>query len=133
MGAGRCGTCHFAPLFGGTVPPVFSDSEVEVLGVPADRLSRAVDADPGRFAVTRNPLHIHAFRTPSVRHIADTAPYMHNGVYSTLMEVIDFYDAGGAAGRGVDMPNQTLPPDSLHLTRVQKRQLEAFLKSLSRK
>ncbi len=66
--------------------------------------------------MTHSPLHLHAFKTPTVRNAALTAPYMHNGVYRTLEEVVDFYDRGGGAGIGIDLPNQTLPPDKLNLT-----------------
>jgi len=45
--------------------------------------------------------------------VALTAPYMPNGVYRTLREVVDFYDAGGGAGIGVELPNQTLSSDAL--------------------
>ncbi|MCC6244478.1 MAG: hypothetical protein IT353_16670, partial [Gemmatimonadaceae bacterium] len=81
MGKAKCGTCHFAPLFNGTVPPIYQESEVEVIGVPRTTVTRGamVDPDSGRFRVTRAPLHLHAFRTPTVRNVALTAPYMHNG------------------------------------------------------
>jgi cytochrome c peroxidase len=55
---------------------------------------------------------------------------MHNGVFLTLREVIDFYNDGGGVGRGFDLPYQTLPSDKLNLTGKEKRQLEAFLRSL---
>jgi cytochrome c peroxidase len=74
--------------------------------------------------------HRYAFKTPTVRHSARTAPYMHNGVYRTLEQVIDFYNRGGGQGLGFDLPNQTLPPDSLHLTRSEQAALVSFLKAL---
>lgn len=55
---------------------------------------------------------------------------MHNGAYETLEEVIEFYDVGGGIGLGIKVPNQTLPPDSLHLTVSEKRALIRFLHSL---
>ena len=55
---------------------------------------------------------------------------MHNGVFKTLEEVIDFYNDGGGAGRGIKVPNQTLATDKLHLTIKEKRELIAFIKSL---
>lgn len=76
-------------------------------------------------------LHRHAFKTPTLRNVALTAPYMHNGTYKTLEDVLDFYDGGGGEGIGVDLPNLTLPADSLHLTRREKRDLVAFLKALT--
>jgi cytochrome c peroxidase len=56
---------------------------------------------------------------------------MHNGVYETLEEVIDFYNRGGGAGIGIELENQTLPPDALDLTEQEKEDLLAFMKSLS--
>lgn len=132
MGKARCGTCHFAPLFNGTVPPGYTDSEVEILGVPKSlKKPLTIDADLGAGAADRAPLHNHAFKTSTVRNAAVTAPYMHNGSIATLEEVIDFYDAGGGAGLGVDVPNQTLARDSLHLSRVEKRQLVQFIGALT--
>jgi cytochrome c peroxidase len=133
MGKAACGTCHFAPLFGGTLPPAFLESEVEVIGVP-DRSGVApaeVDEDPGVFAIDSAPLHRHAFKTPTVRNVGLTAPYMHNGVFRTLEEVVDFYDAGGGNGLGMRLPNQTLPADSLGLTRREKRDLVSFMLALT--
>jgi cytochrome c peroxidase len=56
---------------------------------------------------------------------------MHNGVYNTLEEVIEFYHKGGGAGLGFEVPNQTLPFDSLLLDAREKEDLVLFLKSLS--
>jgi cytochrome c peroxidase len=133
MGKGKCGTCHFAPLFNGAVPPLYQKTESEVLGVPARVAWRAatVDPDVGRMGFSGLPVHRHAFKTPTLRNVARTAPYMHNGVYRTLAEVVEFYDRGGGAGIGVDLPNQTLPPEPLHLTRGEKRDLLAFLDALT--
>ncbi|MEO7997723.1 MAG: cytochrome c peroxidase, partial [Gemmatimonadaceae bacterium] len=132
MGKARCGTCHFAPLFNGTVPPGYTDAEVEVLGVPTNlKKPLAIDADLGAGAAERAPLHNHAFKTSTVRNAAVTAPYMHNGSIATLEALIDFYDAGGGAGLGLSVPNQTLASDSLHLTTLEKRQLIAFIGALT--
>ena len=133
MGKAKCGTCHFAPLFNGTVPPAYRKAEVEIVGVPSRAVTTEaeVDPDPGRFGVNRLDIHRHAFKTPSVRNVALTAPYMHNGVYRTLEEVVDFYDRGGGAGIGIDLPNQTLPPDPLRLSDVEKRALVAFMRALT--
>jgi cytochrome c peroxidase len=132
MGKARCGTCHFVPLFNGTVPPGYARSDVEIIGVP-ERIGPGapVDRDQGRGPLHGNPLHAHAFRTTSVRNVALTAPYMHNGVYRTLEEVVDFYDGGGGAGLGIRLDNQTLPPDSLHLTPTEKLDLVAFMRALT--
>jgi cytochrome c peroxidase len=133
MGKARCGTCHFAPLFHGAAPPPFVESEPEVLGVPlhVGAATSVVDPDSGRFNVRRIDLHLHAFKTPTLRNIALTAPYMHNGSFGTLESVIDFYDAGGGAALGLHLPNQTLPLDSLHLSRREKRAIVSFLHSLT--
>ena len=56
---------------------------------------------------------------------------MHNGVYAALEDVIDFYDLGGGAGIGISLPNQTLPPDSLGLSQIEKKDLVAFLRALT--
>lgn len=132
MGKGRCGTCHFAPLFNGATPPLFTDAEVEVIGVPRNGGSLSVtDPDVGRMAVTGMPTHRGAFKTPTLRNVALTAPYMHNGRFRSLEEVVDFYDAGGGAGAGVRVPNQTLPKDSLHLGAGEKRALVRFMRALT--
>jgi cytochrome c peroxidase len=132
-GKAKCATCHFLPLTNGTVPPFFAEGEVEVLGVPSAPVVRGgrVDPDLGRFLVTRAEPHRHAFRTPGVRNVALTAPYMHNGVYRTLEQVVDFYNRGGGAGIGIELPNQTLPPDPLNLSTAEQRALVAFLRALT--
>ena len=66
-----------------------------------------------------------------MRNIALTAPYMHNGVFRTLEEVVDFYDRGGGNGIGMRLPNQTLPAERLRLTKQEKRDLVAFLEALT--
>jgi cytochrome c peroxidase len=133
MGKGRCGTCHFAPLFGGATPPMLTESEPEVIGVPAERVKHGarIDPDSGRFKIRRIDRHLHAFKTPTLRNVTLTAPYMHNGVFRTLDEVMDFYDVGGGHGIGAMLPNLTLPPDSLHLDQTEKRAIIAFLGSLT--
>ncbi|MGE3801901.1 MAG: cytochrome c peroxidase [Candidatus Kapaibacterium sp.] len=133
MGKASCGTCHFAPLFSGVVPPKYLETETEVLGVPAtpDTLHPTLDADLGRFDIHHDQLYKHSFKTVTVRNVELTAPYMHNGVFKTLEEVVDFYDRGGGAGLGFNLPNQTLPADRLNLTSEEKRDLIAFMRSLT--
>ncbi len=131
MGKAKCGTCHFMPLFNGTVPPAFDHTEGEVLGVPADAKGKQLDEDLGRYAVHPFDQFKHAFKTPTVRNVALTAPYMHNGVYRTLEEVIDFYNKGGGTGLGLDVPNQTLPAEPLNLTQTEKQALVAFMQTLT--
>jgi cytochrome c peroxidase len=130
MGKGKCATCHFFPLFNGTVPPAFQETESEVLGTPATAAGKAVDSDPGKFVITKNAVHQYAFKTPTVRFAAKTAPYMHNGVYRTLAEVVDFYNKGGGNGMGFNLDNQTLPFDKLSLTEREKRALVVFMEGL---
>jgi cytochrome c peroxidase len=137
MGKANCGTCHYAPLFSGLVPPVYRENESEVIGVLEQPLQGKVDGDKGR-GVNKIfhedlPIYQYAFKTVTVRNVAVTSPYFHNGAYKTLNQVIDFYDHGGAAGAGLasQLPNQTLAPDSLHLTKYEKGALIAFLQSLT--
>jgi cytochrome c peroxidase len=132
MGKARCGTCHFAPLFNGTMPPDFVRSEAEIIGV-TDRpgAGARLDPDPGLGGVDLQPAHRGGFKVPTLRNVELTAPYMHNGAFRTLEQVVDFYDRGGAAGAGLTLPTQTLPPDSLRLSRDEKRALVAFLRSLT--
>lgn len=132
-GKALCGSCHFFPVFNGTVPPLFYDTEFEVLGVPKTAENKEIDTDIGREKITGFPEHRFAFKTPTVRNVEHTAPYMHNGCYSTLEEVMDFYIKGGGAGLGFDVPNQTLPFDSLQLTETEKEDIVLFMKALSGK
>ena len=131
MGKAKCGTCHFMPLFNGTVPPAFTFTESEVIGVPADPAGKKLDSDSGRYGVYQIDNFRHAFKTPTIRNINQTAPYMHNGVYQTLDEVMDFYNKGGGAGLGLKVDNQTLPFDSLSLSEKEKKLVIAFMGTLS--
>ncbi|GAB3173483.1 cytochrome-c peroxidase [Telluribacter humicola] len=131
MGKGKCATCHFYPLYNGTVPPGYELTESEVLGVPASARSNQLDADPGKYGLHPVRKNKHAFKTPTLRNVALTAPYMHNGVYQTLEEVVEFYNNGGGAGLGFSLDNQTLPGDSLNLSTSEKRALVAFMKKLT--
>jgi cytochrome c peroxidase len=130
-GKAKCATCHFIPLTNGTVPPSFMKSESEVLGVPNQY--KKLDADLGKFDLTRAEIHRNSFKTPTLRNVELTAPYMHNGVFKTLEEVIDFYNDGGGNGLGFNLPNQTLPEDKLNLTDLEKKQLIAFVRTLTDK
>jgi cytochrome c peroxidase len=131
MGKARCGTCHYIPLFNGNFPPMYDRIEAEVIGVPASRGAGVVDPDPGQFGILPASFLRHAFKTPTVREAGRTAPYMHNGVFSTLAEVVDFYNDGGGRGEGERLDNQTLPADSLRLTAGDKKALIRFLESLN--
>lgn len=135
MGKGKCATCHFFPLFNGSVPPMYNELESEVLGVPSKNSiqNATVDGDLGEYLITNAPLKKYAFKTPTVRNSAITFPYMHNGVYKSLDEVIDFYNRGGGAGIGIQLDNQTLPSDELNLTKTEIQDLISFLKTLNNK
>lgn len=132
VGKGQCATCHFMPLFNGTLPPSFTNSEHEVLGVPATKEGVAVDSDLGRYVFNTDlPQLKYAFKTPTLRNIAESGPYMHNGVYETLEEVMDFYNKGGGLGLGIEVESQTLPEDPLNLTDAEIQDIIAFMKTLS--
>ena len=101
MGKAACGTCHFAPLFSGDTPPLYLSSDVEVIGTSVSpKRFAALDPDSGRAGIDHLPAHLRAFKTPSLRNITLTAPYMHHGTFATLDEVIRFYDGGGGLGAG---------------------------------
>jgi cytochrome c peroxidase len=132
-GKAKCATCHFMPLFSGAVPPLYHKMESEILGVPAnsDTLHAVLDTDSGKYKLYGIPHQLYAFKTTTLRNTAVTAPYMHNGVFNTLEEVIDFYNRAGGTGLGFDLPNQTLPEDRLNLSVEEKKALIAFLHALT--
>lgn len=131
MGKAKCATCHFIPLFNGITPPKYVASETEVLGVPRSATDSTLDPDPGYYDVIGVDAYNHAFKIPTVRNIHQTAPYMHNGAYPTLEQVMEFYNNGGGAGLGISLPNQTLPAQKLHLTENEQQDIIAFMKSLA--
>jgi cytochrome c peroxidase len=137
MGKAACATCHYAPTFSGLVPPLFHENESEVLGVLAKPNTLDVDSDPGRienqFKEDKEEIYRKSFKIMTVRNVKLTAPYFHNGNYKTLKEVVEFYNKGGAAGLGLtyEVPNQTLPPDKLHLSKKEVEALIAFMESLT--
>ena len=132
-GKGKCADCHFGPNL--------SDDRFHALNVPENpedrkdpRIAatrrfvakvfryedyRNLEEDPGRYLVTREMKDWKAFRTPTLREIAKTPPYMHNGTMKTLEEVLDFFDRGGGPG------NKALTP--LKLTADEKLALKTFL------
>ncbi len=132
MSKAQCATCHFLPQFNGVKPP-YIGSEFEVIGVPESKAFSSLSSDPGRYSINPASETLHAFRTGSLRNIFHTKPYMHNGVFNNLEEVIDFYDAGGGAGKGIQVVNQTLSADSLHLSKFEKMALLKFISSLDEK
>ncbi len=136
-GKARCAACHAGPTF--------SDGKFYALGVPQNteifaeplrhitfrRFFRTLGVpdyrnlfeDVGRYAVTKDKADWGAFRTPPLREVALTAPYMHNGTLATLDDVVRFFNKGGGPG------NKVLKP--LRLTDAEAAQLVAFLKSLT--
>ena len=90
-----------------------------------------LDPDEGRFTSTKLPVHKFAFKTPGLRNVALTAPYMHNGSFKTLEEIVDFYNKGGGKGMDIAPANQTLPFDKLNLTAKEKKNIILFLKTLT--
>lgn len=112
---GNCNSCH--------VGPNLSDERFHNTGV-SWRDGRFLD--DGRFAVTGRREERGAFKTPTLREIALTAPYMHDGSLARLEDVIDFYDRGGNANPHLDAEIQPL-----RLTPDEKRDLAAFLRTLS--
>jgi cytochrome c peroxidase len=126
---GNCTACH--------VGPTFTDERLHNTGIAwaggAGRTGEAGRAqgageflDAGRAAVTGKLEDRGAFKTPTLREVARTAPYMHDGSKPTLDAVVDFYNDGGR-------PNPNLDPElrPLHLTIDEKQAVVAFLKSLS--
>ena len=133
MGKAKCATCHFTPLFNGTVPPSYSKTEHEVIGTPNEASGKTLSPDKGRYLYNKMPQLVGAFKTPTVRNAAVTAPYMHNGVFKTLEEVVSFYNKGGGQSLGYEVENQTLPFDKLNLTVKEEKALVAFMKTLTDK
>lgn len=77
----RCSQCH--------VPPLFTDSELAVIGAPADKQGFA---DPGAGKFSDDEFLLGAMRVPTLRNIAQTAPYFHNGIFDNLKDVVGFYN-----------------------------------------
>jgi cytochrome c peroxidase len=136
-GKAACATCHFAPIFNGTIPPFYLESESEVLGVTKgfDTINPIKDEDLGRSGnglfVDNHPFFENSFKTVSLRNIAITGPYMHNGLFNTLEEVLEFYNLGGGVGMGLDIENQTLSDEPLNLSNQEKSDIIAFMKTLT--
>jgi len=82
--------------------------------------------DLGRFFITKNPKDKGAFKTPTLRNVALTPPYMHNGAFKTLREVVEFYNKGGG-----NVPNKDPLLKPLNLSEEEKSALIAFLKALT--
>ncbi|QOJ35387.1 MAG: c-type cytochrome [Nitrospira sp.] len=113
-GKARCTRCHSGFNF--------SDEKYHNLGIGWDTNT----VDLGRYLVAKNPEDVGAFKTPTLREVSRTAPYMHDGRFATLEEVVDFYNQGGIKNPHLD---NTLIP--LELTAEEKRDVVAFLRSLN--
>jgi cytochrome c peroxidase len=114
-GKARCVLCHNGPNF--------TDNQFHNLGVPQ---VGPLKEDLGRFMVSRQERDKGAFKTPTLRSIIETAPYMHDGVFKTLEEVVQFKNAGGGG-------NSNLSPlmKPLDLTTEEQADLLAFLQALT--
>jgi cytochrome c peroxidase len=133
VGKGKCADCHDGADL--------ADDQFYALNVPENREQekdprvaatrrfvakvsnyedyRNLTEDPGRYLVTKDRKDWKAFRTPTLREVARTGPYMHNGIFETLEQVIEFFDQGGGKG------NSALKP--LGLSAEEKKVLKAFL------
>ncbi|MEE9201069.1 MAG: cytochrome c peroxidase [Candidatus Brocadiales bacterium] len=117
-GKGRCSICHEANARFG----LFMDNKFHNLGVGMDKK----DPDLGRYDVTLQYKDKGAFKTPTLRDIALTAPYMHDGSVATLLEVVEFYNKGGEPN-----PHLSDKIEPLQLTQEEKDDLVAFMESLT--
>lgn len=133
MGKAQCATCHFIPLFNGLIPPDYRLTEFESLGVPhTDSFDKPMlSPDQGRYALYPFDFYKGAFKTPTVRNTAATYPYMHNGAFRSLEKVMEFYNQGGGAGLGLNVPEQTLPSAPLHLSDREMKDIILFLQALT--
>ncbi len=133
LGKAQCATCHFAPLFNGLIPPDYALTEFEVLGTTktSDFRHPKLSPDSGRYKVYSHDFYLSAFKTPTVRNAAVTFPYMHNGSLQTLPQLIEFYNKGGGQGLGLNVPDQTLSPAALHLSKHEEQDIILFLNTLT--
>jgi cytochrome c peroxidase len=113
-GKAQCRTCHKGPIF--------SDQSFHNVGVGMDR----PDPDVGREAVTKDPRDRGKFKTPTLRNVALTWPYLHDGSAKTLEEVVEFYDRGG-----VQNPTLDIFISPIGLSADEKADLVAFLEALT--
>jgi cytochrome c peroxidase len=126
----RCANCHFGPLL---TDGRFHNLKISFFGEKSQ--------DLGRYEVTGDPDDAGRFRTPSLRHVSETAPYMHNGLFATLEGVINLYDRGGGevwARNKIEAERPLYPFAArlsphirpLHLSPDEKSALAAFLRTL---
>jgi cytochrome c peroxidase len=137
-GKGNCIACHNGPNFtdsgfynvGLKHNPILDDEAHQaVLKFDAKRTENAdwesITTDPGRYLITHDKADWGRFKTPTLRNLADTPPYMHDGRYRTLDQVIEHYDRGGDGVR-----NQDPRIKPLMLSDSEKQDLDAFLVAL---
>jgi len=117
---GNCAICHII----GEKFALFTDGKFHNLGVGMNAEGELMDL--GRYEQTRTEADRGAFRTPSLRNVAKTAPYMHDGSLKTLKEVLDFYVGGGSSNPQLD---REIKP--LKLSAQERADLIAFLESLT--
>lgn len=141
LGKAGCAACHLddGPPPIGMPPPPRSNKAFFFIDIPTNnglpRLSGADATDDGVGGITGNPNDLRKFKAPSLRNVARTAPYMHDGRFADLAAVIEHYDHGVENQPTLDrrlreqgMP--TAPPRLLHLTPAEKTALVAFLGTL---
>ncbi|RIV86108.1 cytochrome-c peroxidase [Aurantiacibacter xanthus] len=121
-----CANCHSGPLL--------SDQRYHNLQISF--YGRRLE-DLGRYAITGDPQDVGRFRTPSLRGLSRTGPYMHNGVFPSLRGIVNLYARGGGRDRRVQSATTTAPPpqpDPLlkarELSREEREALVAFLETL---
>ncbi|MCY7330207.1 MAG: cytochrome-c peroxidase [Saprospiraceae bacterium] len=119
MEKGKCFDCHFSPDFTG--------DEFRNIGLYTGQQNLA---DAGRFGITRDSTDLGKFKVPGLRNIALTAPYMHNGMFRTLEEVIEYYDRPDAFVPDA-IGRDTLLAQPLNLTAEEKSDLKVFLEALT--
>lgn len=117
----RCFECHNLPTF--------ANPDFKVVGVPDP--PDLGNPDLGRAEIAGGDAYQRAFKVPTLRNVAITAPYMHNGHFSTLAEVIDFYAQGGGPGAGLKVPNLDDKIRPFTLSAGDKADLIAFLHTLT--
>jgi parallel beta-helix repeat protein len=119
-GKARCFECHGLPTF--------ANPDFKVLGVPD---LEGQPPDLGRGEVVGSENYNRAFKIPTLRNVVLTAPYMHNGRFKTLEEVLDFYARGGGPGMGSNLPNIDDKIRAFSLSPQEKEDLIAFLYALT--
>ena len=117
---GNCSVCHVI----GKKYALFTDNKFHNIGVGADTQGNLADA--GRYTQTKNASDLGAFKTPTLRNIAETRPYMHDGSQATLKDVVDHYVGGGTSNPHLDKEIHALD----FLTFDERADLKAFLESL---